>query len=59
MLTAKFLNINTPGTFVQLQYLFWAFSPEPKGQLTQNLVGSIKDKTVLIRNPRWPPWLSS
>ena len=42
--------------------LFFTFSPEPKGLLTLNLVGSIGvtcrskiDKIVPIGNPRWPP----
>ena len=46
-----------------LEIHFFASSPEPSGQLTQNLVGSIRitcwwkrAKTVPIRNPRWPPW---
>ena len=45
----------------RLENLFFASSPEPKGQLTPNLVGSIGvtcrskiAKIVLIRNPRWP-----
>ena len=43
-----------------------ASSPELKGQLTWNLVGSIRvasrskiAKIVPIRNQRWPPWLPS
>ena len=43
--------------------IFFASSPEPKGQLTPNWLGSIGvtykskiAKIVLIRNPRWPPW---
>ena len=46
--------------------LFFASSPEPKGQLTPNLLGSIgvtcrskMAKIVLIGNPRWPPWQPS
>ena len=46
-----------------LENLFFASSPEPKGQLTQNLLGSIRvtcrskiAKIVPIGNPRWPPW---
>ena len=45
------------------QNLFFASSPEPKGQLTLNLVGSIGvtcrskiAKIVPIVNPSWPPW---
>ena len=41
-------------------------SPELKGQLTQNLVGSVRvtcrskiAKIVLIGNPRWLPWQPS
>ena len=46
--------------------LFFASSPEPKGHLTPNLLGSIGvtcrskiAKIVPIRNPRWPPWQPS
>ena len=46
-----------------LENLFFASSPEPKGQLTPNLLGSIRvtcrskiAKIVPIWNPRWPPW---
>ena len=46
-----------------LENLFFASSPEPKGQLSQNLVGSFGvtrrskiAKIVPIGNPRWPPW---
>ena len=46
-----------------LENLFFASSPEPKGQLTPNLLGSIRvtcrskiAKIVPIGNPRWPPW---
>ena len=46
-----------------LENLFFASSPEPKGQLTQNLVGSIGvtrrskiAKIVPIVNPSWPPF---
>ena len=42
---------------------FFTSSPEPKGQLTQNLLWSIRvtcrskiAKIVPIENPRWPPW---
>ena len=49
-----------------LENLFCASYPEPQGQLTWNLVGSIMlncrsniDKIVSIRNPRWMPRLSS
>ena len=45
---------------------FFASSPESKGQLTSNLLGSIgvtyrskKAKIVPIRNPGWPAWQSS
>ena len=46
----------------RLENLFVASSPEPKGQLTQNLVGSIGvtgrskiAKIVSSVNLRWPP----
>ena len=46
-----------------LENLFLASSPEPKGQLTRNLVGSIGvtrrskiAKNVPIVNPSWPPF---
>ena len=46
-----------------LENLFFTSSPEPKGQLTPNLLGSIRvtcrsniAKIVPIGNPRWPPW---
>ena len=46
----------------QFENVFYASSPEQKGQLTQNLIGSIgmtfkskKGKVVQTRNPRWPP----
>ena len=46
-----------------LENLFFISSPEPKGQLIWNLVGSIgmscrakEAKIVLIGNPRWPTW---
>ena len=46
-----------------LKIYFFASSPEPKGQLTPNLLGSIRmtcrskiAKIVPIGNPRWPPW---
>ena len=46
-----------------LENLFFASSPEPKGQLTRNLVGSIGvtrrskiAKIVPIVNPSWPPF---
>ena len=49
-----------------LENLFFASSPEPKGQLTPNLLGSIGvtcrfkiAKIVPIGNPRWPPWRPS
>ena len=50
----------------RLENLFFASSPEPKGQLTPNLLGSIRvtcrskvAKIVPIGNPRWPPsWKS-
>ena len=49
-----------------LENLFFASSPEPKGQLTWNLVGSIGEtcrskivKIVPIWNPSWPPWRPS
>ena len=50
----------------RLENLFFASSPEPKGQLTRNLVGSIGvtcrseiAKIVPIENPKWPPWRPS
>ena len=49
--------------FRHLESLFFASSPESKGQLTRNLVGSIGvtctskiTKIVPIVNPRWLPW---
>ena len=49
-----------------LKNLFFASSPELKGQLTSNLLRSIGvacrskiAKIVPIGNPRWPPWLPS
>ena len=49
-----------------LENLFFASSPEPKGHLTWNVVGSIWmtcrlkiAKIVSIRNPRWPLWRPS
>ena len=49
-----------------LENLFFASSPEPKGQLTPNLLGSIRvtcrsniAKVVSVGNPRWPPWQPS
>ena len=46
-----------------LEILLFASSPELKGQLTRNLVGSIGvtcrskiTKIVLIGNPRWQSW---
>ena len=46
-----------------LENLVFASSPEPKGQLTSNLLGSIGvtcrskiAKIMPIGNPRWPPW---
>ena len=49
-----------------LKIYFFASSPELKGLLTLNLVGSIGltyrskiAKIVPIGNPRWPPWLPS
>ena len=49
-----------------LENIFFASSPEPKGQLTPNLLGSIRvtcrskvAKIVPIGNPRWPPWRPS
>ena len=46
-----------------LKICYFASSPEPKGQLTWNLVEGIRvicrskiAKIVMIGNPRWPPW---
>ena len=46
-----------------LENLFFTSSPEPKGQLTPNLLGSMGvtcrskiAKIMLIGNPRWLPW---
>ena len=49
-----------------LENLFFASSPEPKGQLTPNLVGSIWvtciskiAKIMPIVKPGWAPWQPS
>ena len=49
-----------------LENLFFASSPEPKDQLTPNLLGSIGvtcgskiAKIMPFGNPRWPPWQPS
>ena len=52
---------------LHLENRFWTSFLEPKGQLTWNLVGSIRAFTcrsvvaeiVLIGNLKWPPWRPS
>ena len=58
---AKFVPIGNPSYGDHLENLFIPSSPEPKGQLTQNLLESIGvtfrskiAKIVPVRNPRWP-----
>ena len=50
----------------RLENLFFSSSPEPKGQLTPNLVGSIGvtcrskiAKIMPIIKPGWAPWQPS
>ena len=65
---AKIVPIGNPRWLLwgHLENLFFTSSPEPKGQLIWNLVGSIGmtcrlkiAKIVPIGNPRWPAWWPS